>query len=123
MGGSPVASRCWAKAHSPYWSLHVEAWRQSGMARADYCRQHGVSIRSWASGRLPRILWYRSILPSEVLRMCLGVLNDDQSAGCGFRGYRRQDSGRTTKDCSRRHRCNGSQSRRDDTDILRDRRR
>src|SRR6266849_1292976 len=33
MGGSPVASRSWVKAHSPYWSLHVEAWRQSGMAR------------------------------------------------------------------------------------------
>jgi hypothetical protein len=39
MGGSLVASRSWVKAHSPYWSLHVEAWRQSGMARADYCRQ------------------------------------------------------------------------------------
>jgi hypothetical protein len=26
-----MASRSWEKAHSPYWSLHVQAWRQSGM--------------------------------------------------------------------------------------------
>src|SRR3979490_3042360 len=62
MGGSPVASRSWVKAHSPYWSLHVEAWRQSGMARADYCRQHGLSTKTFETldeasdqqGRSPR---------------------------------------------------------------------
>lgn len=35
--------RSWAKAHSPYWSLHVEAWQRSGMDRTNYCRQHGLS--------------------------------------------------------------------------------
>jgi IS66 C-terminal element len=42
-----VASRSWVKAHSRYWSLHVEAWRQSGMACADYCRQHGLSTKTF----------------------------------------------------------------------------
>ena len=42
-----MASRSWVKAHSPYWSLHVEAWRQSGKARADYCRQHGLSTKTF----------------------------------------------------------------------------
>ena len=80
-------------------------------------------IRSWASGRLPRILWCRSISPSEVLRTWFGLSSDDQSAGCGCQGHRRRDSGRTTKDWSRRYRCNGCQSRRDDTDFIRNRRR
>ncbi|PYE85187.1 IS66 family insertion sequence element accessory protein TnpA [Phyllobacterium leguminum] len=38
-----VGKRSWAKAHSPYWSMHVEAWRQSGLNRTEYCRQHGLS--------------------------------------------------------------------------------
>jgi hypothetical protein len=42
-----MASRSWEKAHSPYWSLHVEAWRQSGMDRAIYCRQHGLSVKTF----------------------------------------------------------------------------
>jgi transposase-like protein len=42
MGESPVGTRSWEKAHSPYWSLHVEAWRQSGLTRTEYCRRHGL---------------------------------------------------------------------------------
>jgi len=34
--------RSWEKAHSPYWSLHVEAWRRSGLSRTEYCRRHGL---------------------------------------------------------------------------------
>lgn len=37
------ARRSWDKAYSPYWSLHVEAWRQSGLSRAEYCRRHALS--------------------------------------------------------------------------------
>ncbi|MPZ41772.1 MAG: transposase [Rhizobiales bacterium] len=44
MGGSPVGSRrSWEKAHSPYWSLHVEAWRRSELNRSEYCRRHRLS--------------------------------------------------------------------------------
>jgi transposase-like protein len=32
----------WANAHSPYWSLHVEAWRRSGLSRGEYCARHGL---------------------------------------------------------------------------------
>jgi hypothetical protein len=35
--------RSWEKAHSPYWSLHVEAWRRSALNRSEYCRRHGLS--------------------------------------------------------------------------------
>ncbi len=37
------ARRSWEKAHSPYWSLHVEAWRRSELNRTEYCRRHGLS--------------------------------------------------------------------------------
>lgn len=38
-----VGKRSWAKAHSPYWSMHIEAWRQSGLNRTEYCRHHGLT--------------------------------------------------------------------------------
>lgn len=53
-----MASRSRVKAHSPYWSLHVEAWRQSGMARADYCRQHGLSTKTFDS-------WMKHLISKE----------------------------------------------------------
>ena len=28
------------------WLQHVEAWRASGLTQADYCRQHGLSVKS-----------------------------------------------------------------------------
>jgi transposase-like protein len=40
--------RSWANAHSPYWSLHVEAWRGSGLSRADYCARHGLKPKTFA---------------------------------------------------------------------------
>src|SRR4030081_2359445 len=71
MGGSPVASRSWVKAHSPYWSLHVEAWRQSGMARADYCRQHGLSTKT-----LER--WMKHLISKEEAREHAKSLQDSR---------------------------------------------
>lgn len=38
------------KARRSYWSVHVEAWRRSGLAQEAYCRQHGLSrntFRRW----------------------------------------------------------------------------
>ena len=40
--------RSWANAHSPYWSLHVEAWRRSGLSRAEYCARHGLKTKTFA---------------------------------------------------------------------------
>jgi transposase-like protein len=56
-----MASRSWEKAHSPYWSLHVEAWRQSRMDRAIYCRQHGLSVKTF--GR-----WMNHLISKEEAR-------------------------------------------------------
>ena len=83
----------------------------------------GTADPLMAFGAINSHLVCRSISPSEVLRAWFGLLSDDQSAGYGCQGDRRRDPGRTTKDWSRRYRCNGCQSRRDDTDIIRDRRR
>ena len=35
-------TRSWERAHSPYWSAHVEAWRRRGLSRTEYCRRHGL---------------------------------------------------------------------------------
>src|SRR5215470_1063743 len=40
--------RSWANAHSPYWSLHVEAWRRSGLSRMEYCCRHGLKRKTFA---------------------------------------------------------------------------
>jgi transposase-like protein len=39
--------RSWEKAHSPYWSLHVEAWRRSGLSRSEYCSGHGLKKKTF----------------------------------------------------------------------------
>src|SRR6516164_2151440 len=39
--------RSWERAHSPYWSVHVEAWRRSGLSRTEYCRRHGLKKRTF----------------------------------------------------------------------------
>ena len=39
------------KARQSWWLVHIEAWRQSGLGRAKYCRQHGLTsdnVRSLA---------------------------------------------------------------------------
>jgi transposase-like protein len=66
-----VASRSWVKAHSPYWSLHVEAWRQSGMARADYCRQHGLSTKTFER-------WMKHLISKEEAREHAKSLQDSR---------------------------------------------
>ena len=66
-----MASRSWVKAHSPYWSLHVEAWRQSGMARADYCRQHGLSTKTFER-------WMKHLISKEEAREHAKSLQDSR---------------------------------------------
>ncbi|MGH6836552.1 MAG: IS66 family insertion sequence element accessory protein TnpA [Methylocella sp.] len=31
------------KARRSYWSVHFEAWRRSGVSRAEYCRRHNLN--------------------------------------------------------------------------------
>jgi transposase-like protein len=41
---------------NPQWQRHVQAWRESGMSQADYCRQQGLNPKTfskWARGESP----------------------------------------------------------------------
>ena len=39
-----------------YWRVHVEAWRDSGQSRGEYCALHGLSRKTfgWWAWRLDR---------------------------------------------------------------------
>jgi len=82
-----MASRSWEKAHSPYWSLHVEAWRQSGMDRAIYCRRHGLSVKTF--GR-----WMSHLISKEEARKhaeyLLELRREERRQQRGTKGKRRQ---------------------------------
>lgn len=82
-----MASRSWEKAHSPYWSLHVEAWRQSRMDRAIYCRQHGLSVKTF--GR-----WMNHLISKEEARKhaeyLLELRREERRQQRGKKGKRRQ---------------------------------
>lgn len=65
-----VGKRSWAKAHSPNWSWHVEAWRQSRLNRAEYCRHHGLSKNTFDK-------WMKHLISEEDARkqmVSLGVV-------------------------------------------------
>ena len=43
------------KIHT-HWQRHVEAWRESGLTQADYCRQQGLNSKTFS-------VWVRRALP------------------------------------------------------------
>jgi len=49
------------------WCRHVEAWRESGLNQANYCRQQGLNPKTFSA-------WARRALPI-----------DKNTAGCRFR--------------------------------------
>jgi Transposase len=53
--------RSWKNAHSPYWSLHVEAWRRSGLSRAEYCGRHGLKTKTF-------VRWMKHLIGVEEAR-------------------------------------------------------
>ena len=62
MRGSPVASIASKKrARLEWWSVHVAAWRRSGLSRRIYCRQHRLTEKTF--GR-----WLVRIEGAEALR-------------------------------------------------------
>jgi hypothetical protein len=62
MRESPVASVASKKrARLEWWSVHVEAWRRSGLSRRIYCRQHRLTEKTF--GR-----WLARIEGAEALR-------------------------------------------------------
>jgi transposase-like protein len=61
--------RSWANAHSPYWSLHVEAWRRSGLSRAEYCARHGLKTQTF-------VRWMKHLIGVEEARRHMEELRE-----------------------------------------------
>jgi transposase-like protein len=76
--------RSWANAHSPYWSLHVEAWRRSGLSRAEYCSRHGLKPKTFAR-------WMKHLIGVEEARKHADELRE----------LRRKEKGRQRKESPR----------------------
>jgi hypothetical protein len=49
------------KALRPWWSIHVEAWRKSGLSRRKYCREHRLCEETFTR-------WLNVLLGTEKLR-------------------------------------------------------
>ena len=47
-------SRAWRRA---WWRAHVDAWRDSGLSGAEYCRRHGLKPH--------RFYWWRGVFACE----------------------------------------------------------
>jgi transposase-like protein len=50
------------EARRSFWSVHVEAWRRSGLSKRKYCRQHRLS-----GGTFDR--WLRHLIDAEALKI------------------------------------------------------
>jgi transposase-like protein len=50
------------EARRSFWSVHVEAWRRSGLSKRKYCRQHRLS-----GGTFDR--WLRHLVEAETLKI------------------------------------------------------
>jgi transposase-like protein len=50
------------EARRSFWSVHVEAWRRSGLSKRKYCRQHRLS-----GGTFDR--WLRHLIDAETLKV------------------------------------------------------
>lgn len=81
--------RSWEKAHSPYWSLHVEAWCRSALNRSEYCRRHGLSKNTFDR-------WMKHLISKEEARKLA-----EYHAELG-REERRQQREKNGKRCQRR---------------------
>lgn len=49
------------KARHSFWSVHVEAWRRSGLTRRKYCRQFSLDQRTFAR-------WLKHLIDEETLK-------------------------------------------------------
>jgi hypothetical protein len=50
------------KARRSWWSVHVEAWRRSGLSQRRYCRQHRLDTTTFAR-------WLKVLADAESLRL------------------------------------------------------
>lgn len=49
------------KARHSFWSVHVEAWRRSGLTRRKYCNEHGLNQETFAR-------WMKHLIDEETLK-------------------------------------------------------
>src|SRR6185437_13017439 len=62
MGGSPVGSRYFEnEARRAWWSVHIEAWRQSGLSQRAYCRKHRLTDTTFSR-------WLKVLVGEKALR-------------------------------------------------------
>jgi transposase-like protein len=72
MGGSPVASKHFEnKARRQWWSVHVEAWRRSGLGQSKYCRAHRLTETTFNR-------WLRSIDAPQSARTAAELLREQR---------------------------------------------
>ena len=72
MGGSPVASKHFEnKARRQWWSVHVEAWRRSGLSQSKYCRAHRLTETTFNR-------WLNSINGAQTARTAAEVLREQR---------------------------------------------
>ena len=50
------------RARRTWWSVHIEAWRKSGLSRRSYCRQHRLDQGSFAR-------WLSVLVDAEALKV------------------------------------------------------
>ena len=48
-------------ARREWWSIHVEAWRRTGLSRARYCRQHRLCVETFSR-------WLKVLVDEKALR-------------------------------------------------------
>jgi transposase-like protein len=72
MGGSPVASKHFEnKARREWWSVHVEAWRRSGLSQSKYCHAHRLTETTFNR-------WLKSINGAQTARTAAELLREQR---------------------------------------------
>jgi hypothetical protein len=72
MGGSPVASKHFEnEARRQWWSVHVEAWRRSGLSQSKYCRAHRLTETTFNR-------WLKSIDGAQTARTAAELLREQR---------------------------------------------
>lgn len=62
------------RARRTWWSVHIEAWRKSGLSRRSYCRQHHLDQGSFAR-------WLNVLVDVEALRLQAELKREERRLG------------------------------------------
>ena len=59
------------EARQKYWSVHVEAWRQSKLTKRAYCGEHGLSVHSFDR-------WMKQLMDQEAVKLRAELLREER---------------------------------------------